>query len=151
MESQANTGSEAPRIVRRAEAAQHPLHGDGAIFRLIYPQTVGSRNLFVGVAHVAPGTAPHVFHEHSVERIGRIELAYAPHFEEFYFVVSGGGSMQWRDPEGTVRESPVEAGDAVYLPPGAMAHRIFNDRDIELTVLYGGTPPATTRETGAEE
>ncbi|MGO9774846.1 MAG: cupin domain-containing protein [Roseiarcus sp.] len=138
-----------PRIVRRSDAQPHPLHGEGTIFRMIYPQTVGSRNLFVGVAQAPPGQAPHVFHRHGVERVGDVELTYAADFEEFYFVVAGSGMMQWRFDDGRVMEAPVSAGDAVYMPPGVVEHRIFNSGDVTLTVLYGGAPPASVRPIGA--
>ena len=49
-----------PRIVRLEQAELHPLHGEGRIRRLIYPGTVGSAKIFVGIAEVAPGEAPHV-------------------------------------------------------------------------------------------
>jgi len=139
---------EEPRIVRSAEAQPHPLHGEGTIKRLIYPQTVGSRNLFIGIAEVGPGRAPHVFHRHGTERIGDTELTYAPEFEEFYFVVEGRGLMQWRQADGAPKEEPVAAGDAIYMPADAMEHRIFNSGTGPLRVLYGGTPPATIRRLG---
>ncbi|MCP5367476.1 MAG: cupin domain-containing protein [Hyphomicrobiales bacterium] len=142
---------EAPRIIRAGTGAAHAFHGDGAITRLIYPDTAGSRKLFIGLADVAPGQAPHVFHRHDREVVGDRELAYADDFEEFYFVVSGRGTMQWIDETGATVEQPVAAGDAVYMPVGVMSHRILNTGDERLTVLYGGTPPAriTPLEPGA--
>ncbi|MCW5751141.1 MAG: cupin domain-containing protein [Alphaproteobacteria bacterium] len=132
----------APRIVRAADAAPHPLHGEGTLFRLIYPATVGSRQLFVGLAVVPPGQAPHVFHRHGVEIVGNTRLEYAPDFEEFYFLVEGRGLMQWKDADGSIAEVEVAAGDAVFMPPGCAEHRIFNSGSATLRVLYGGTPPA---------
>ncbi len=136
-----------PRIVRGAQFAVHALHGEGAIRRAIYPDTVGSARLFVGLAEFEPGTAPHVFHRHGTEIAGepghRRRLTYAPDFEEFYFVVEGRGELQWRFDDGRTCAQPVEAGDAVYFPPGVVEHRIFNTGDRRMRVLYGGTPPAT--------
>ena len=137
---------EEPRIMRAEDGELHPLHGDGAIRRLIYPHTVGSQKLFIGIAEVGPGEAPHVFHRHGTERIGDIELSYADDFEEFYFVVEGAGSMQWKLEDGTLREAPVEAGDAIYMPIDAMEHRVFNSGTGPMRVLYGGTPPASIRK-----
>ncbi|MYF07100.1 MAG: cupin domain-containing protein [Rhodospirillaceae bacterium] len=141
---------EEPRIVRGPEAEVHPLHGEGKIKRLIYPQTVGSQKLFVGIAEVGPGEAPHVFHRHGVERVGNLELTYAEDFEEFYFVVEGSALMQWREADGAGHEVPVSAGDAIYMPVGAAEHRIFNNGTGTLRVLYGGTPPAAIRRLSDE-
>lgn len=132
-----------PRLVRASEGLDHPLHGGGLIRRLLYPANAGTQRLFLGIAEVPPGRAPHVFHRHGTEVIGDLRLTYTPDFEEFYFVVEGGGLMQWREAEGApITESPVTAGDAVYFPPGVMEHRIFNPGPATLRVLYGGTPPA---------
>lgn len=132
-----------PRLVRATEALDHPLHGGGRIRRLLYPANAGTRQLFLGIATVPPGEAPHVFHRHATEVVGDLRLTYAPEFEEFYFVVSGAGLMQWREHDGApVTEAAVAAGDAVYMPPGVMEHRIFNPGPEVLQVLYGGTPPA---------
>lgn len=139
-----------PRLIRAAAAPAHPLHGGGRLRRLIDPATVGSRRLFLGLAIVPPGEAAHVFHRHGSEVVGDLRLTYAPDFEEFYVLVAGRGLMQWREAEGApVAEAEVAAGDAVYLPPGVMEHRIFNPGPAELRVLYGGTPPAAI--TPAEE
>lgn len=141
----------APRIIRQKEAPLHPLHGDGRIRRLIYPVTVGSQALFVGLAQVPPGEAPHVFHKHDRETAGNVELEYAPSFEEFYYVIEGSASMQWKTDDGTLHECPVAAGDAIYMPPGVFAHRIFNSGDSLLRVLYGGTPPARVTPLGVKQ
>lgn len=131
-----------PRIMRASEAKPHDLHGDGRIFRLIYPGTVGSKQLFVGLAVVPPGEAPHVFHTHGVEVVGDTRLEYAPDFEEFYYVVEGNGQMQWKHADGEIAQTPVSAGDSIFMPPGCLAHRIFNSGQSVMRVLYGGTPPA---------
>lgn len=132
----------APRIIRRDEAPLHPLHGEGRIRRLIYPVTVASNALFVGLAEVPPGEAPHVFHKHGREVIGDVEIEYDPAFEEFYYVIEGSASMQWTTDDGSMHEQPVSSGDAIYMPPGVFAHRIFNSGSNTLRVLYGGTPLA---------
>lgn len=131
-----------PRIVRASDAQPHRLHGEGRIFRLLYPDTVGSRQLFIGLAVVPPGEAPHVYHRHGIETIGDKRLEYAPDFEEFYYVVEGRSLMQWRSESGAVTESAVQAGDSVFMPPGCAEHRIFNSGAAVMRVLYGGTPPA---------
>lgn len=133
---------EAPRIIRHHDQPVHPLHGDGRIRRIVYPATVGSVKIFLGIAEVAPGEAPHVFHRHTREVVGGVELSYADDFEEFYYVVAGEGTMQWNTADGARCETPVAAGDAVYFPPGVMEHRILNTGAAMLRVLYGGTPPA---------
>lgn len=131
-----------PTIVRAEDAAPHPLHGNGNIRRLIYPLTVGSERIFIGIAEVPPGEAPHVFHRHGSEVIGDLRLAYAADFEEFYFVIDGEGLMQWKPEAGGLTEVPVRAGDSIYMPPGVVEHRIFNSGKGTLKVLYGGSPPA---------
>jgi mannose-6-phosphate isomerase-like protein (cupin superfamily) len=135
-----------PRIVRSQDFAAHALHGEGTIRRAIYPDTVGSRSLFIGLAEFPPGTAPHVFHRHGTERVGTRRLTYAKDFEEFYFVVDGHGTMQWRTEDGRLFEEPVAPGDAVYMPPGVVEHRVFNSGGSPMRVLYGGTPPALIEE-----
>jgi oxalate decarboxylase/phosphoglucose isomerase-like protein (cupin superfamily) len=136
---------EEPRVIRRNEQQVHPLHGEGRIRRIVYPTTVKSRRIFVGIAEVGPGEAPHVFHRHTREVVGEVELTYADDFEEFYYVVTGEGAMQWKTADGSLREAPVVAGDAVYFPPDVMEHRILNTGRGMLVVLYGGSPPATVR------
>jgi len=131
--------------VKSSAFASHELHGQGAIRRAIYPDTVGSQRLFVGLAEFGSGSAPHVWHRHAVERVGDRELTYSKDFEEFYFVVEGSGEMQWRFDDGTHRAEPVVAGDAVYFPPGVVEHRIFNTGTARMRVLYGGTPPAVVQ------
>ena len=137
-----------PRIVRGEDAPPHALHGDGLIRRLVYPATVGSHRIFVGVAEVPSGRAPHVFHVHGREVHGDTVLEYAPDFEEFYFVVEGAGTMHWKPAGGGLTEVPVKAGDAIYMPPGTVEHRIFNSGEATIRVLYGGSPPATITTEG---
>lgn len=134
--------NEAPRIARLADAPVHQLHGEGSIRKLVYPDTVGSQKLFIGLAIVPPGEAPHVFHRHGVEEHGTTRIEYADEFEEFYFVVAGSGEMQWIEDNGSQTASEVKQGDAIYMPRGCLAHRIFNSGATEMRVLYGGTPPA---------
>ncbi len=140
---------EAPRISRLRDAPLHPLHGEGAIRKLIYPDLTGSDALFVGLAVVPPGQAPHVFHKHEVEIHGTTRIEYSDDFEEFYFVVSGTGEMQWLDETDKQHGERVVAGDAIYMPRDCLSHRIFNTGSKDLHVLYGGTPPA--RITAATE
>jgi oxalate decarboxylase/phosphoglucose isomerase-like protein (cupin superfamily) len=136
-----------PVVIRGADFPGHTLHGEGTIRRAIYPDLTGSARLFVGLAEFGPGQAPHVFHNHGTEVVGaagrRRRLTYAEDFEEFYFVVEGSGEMQWRFADGSARAVTVEAGDAVYFPPGVVEHRIFNSGTSRMRVLYGGTPPAS--------
>jgi mannose-6-phosphate isomerase-like protein (cupin superfamily) len=139
-----------PRIARYRDYPAHALHGEGAIKRAIYPDTVGSERLFVGLAEFPPGTAPHVFHRHDAEVIGGRRISYAPEFEEFYFVVEGSGVMQWKLEHGHLGEAPVAAGDSVYMPPGVVEHRIFNTGEGMMRVLYGGTPPARIETAGSD-
>lgn len=124
-----------PVVVRRAAFGGHALHGEGTLWRAIYPDLAGSRRLFVGLAEFAPGTAPHVFHRHGSEVVGapgaRRRLTYAADFEEFYFVVDGEGELQWRLAAGGECRAPLAQGDAVYFPrrrraPG-LQHRHAHD------------------------
>lgn len=132
-----------PIIVKAEDAKAHPFHGKGGIRRYIYPNTVGSRSLFVGSNDVKPGDSAHHFHRHGVEDLGDATLSYAPDFEEFYFITAGRGSMRWILADGTVVERDVVAGDAVYMPPAVAAHDVFNASETEvLSLIYGGTPPA---------
>jgi mannose-6-phosphate isomerase-like protein (cupin superfamily) len=74
--------------------------------------------------------------------IGDRRLTYAPAFEELCFVVEGRGVMQWELKDGPTIEEPVEAGDPVFMPPGVVEHRIFNNGTGTMRARYGGTPPA---------
>lgn len=150
MDAAGPPASVVPRIVRYRDHVGHALHGEGAIRRIIYPDTVGSARLFIGVAEFGPGTAPHVFHRHGTEVIRGRRLSYAPDFEEFYFVIDGSGMMQWKLEDGRLVEVPVQAGDSVYMPPGVVEHRIFNTGPGLMRVLYGGTPPARVESVAAE-
>lgn len=131
-----------PCIVTRQDQVSHPYHGDGRLKKIIYPNTAGSKKLFLGIAVVPPGEAAHVFHKHEREMHGDRVLEYADDFEEFYFIVCGNGKMQWQIAGEELHESSVEAGDAIYMPIGTCKHRVVNDGDVVMEVLYGGTPLA---------
>lgn len=95
---------------------------DGSRIReLIRPERQGSRRLSLAEATIAPGQAT-LRHRHRQS-------------EEVYFVLSGEGVV-----EVAARQQPVQAGDAVLIPPGA-EHRATCLGDTPLRLLCLCSPP----------
>jgi len=76
----------------------------------------------VELARIAPGATPCPYHLHSQQW-------------EFYFVVSGRGSVRHAD-----GRTPLAPGDAVIFKPGE-PHQLFNDGSEDLTLFVVADNP----------
>ena len=85
-------------------------------------QAAGSRNLYVNIDSVPPGAYSTRFHSHSQQ-------------EEFFYVLSGSGTLRLND-----REQEVTAGDFIAKPGGKMlAHTFYNSGTEPMLILDIGT------------
>ena len=133
-----------PIVIGKGSMNSQPYPGGGIVTKIIYPGTVHSVNLFVGLAETKPGASPHRWHKHTqdTDSSGEYNIVYPEEFEEFYYVLSGKGTVQWKTADGVVHEEPVGKGDTIYFPRGTLEHQLLNTGQTKFTVLYGGTPPA---------
>jgi NAD(P)-dependent dehydrogenase (short-subunit alcohol dehydrogenase family)/mannose-6-phosphate isomerase-like protein (cupin superfamily) len=88
---------------------------------LVSPWTAGSRNLWVGMSEIDPGSSSNR-HSHQSE--------------ECFFVVDGSGTVEVGD-----ERERIAAGSLVLVPPD-VPHRLVNDRrDCTLRILCCAAPP----------
>ena len=96
--------------------------------RLVYPQTLGSKNFVIGIDFLGPG-------EEMREPKGHP-------FEEAYFVLEGKGQTMIKG-----EKSPVELEKylSLYFPPW-VGHETRNTGDGPLVILYVSAPPPTAKD-----
>ena len=97
---------------------------------LAAPWTVGSRNLWVGLSEVDPGSSsnPHSHEEN----------------EEILYVVSGGGYVHVND-----EREAIGPGSVIVIPPGS-THRLENPGNEVLKVLCSVSPAFKKEDFEAE-
>lgn len=115
--------------------------GNGLLTRIITPDTVDSVNLYVGIGECAPGDSPHGWHKHTRDSMPEAEYIYPEGFEEFYYVIRGTGTIQWKTPDGKIHEEVAAEGDTIFMPANVAEHQVLNTGEDTLTVLYGMSPP----------
>lgn len=131
-----------PSVIRRRELTTVRLSaGNALLTRIIWPESGISSKLFLGIAECTPGDSPHRWHVHTRDSVPEAEYIYPKGFEEFYYVVRGSATLQWKAPDGTIHEEPASEGDTIYMPPDVMEHQVLNTGKETLTVFYGMTPP----------
>ena len=134
------------RILRWNEIERRPLpateESAGWMKRIIYPPHVTSKGTFMGVAEVNPGYSPHRWHTHTTDKAKGYEVEYPKDFEEFYYIISGTGIVQWKDEKGKAKEEKVSTGDTVFFPVGVPEHQIFNNGSEKMVIVFGGSPTA---------
>jgi len=127
-----------PKIIREDEGKQLELPGGGYGRRMISGPV--SQKMALGIIYVDRGNSPHRWHSHDdSDKSGDYEIHYPEGFEEGYIIVQGGGVVQWKE-EGEIREVKVNAGDAVYFPPGVVESQLLNNTNKPLIVVYGFAP-----------
>lgn len=67
--------------------------------RIIYPHKIPAKGFAFGFGEVSPGKSLHLWHKHK-----GLEVIYAPGFEELYYILKGSGAVQWKEPNGEVKE-----------------------------------------------
>lgn len=134
------------RVLKWNEVPANPLPATGAeagwMKRIIYPPHLITKGTFMGVAEVQSGFSPHRWHTHTSDKAAGYEVQYPENFEEFYYVVSGNGVVQWKDKKGIVQEEKVSAGDTIFFPVGVPEHQLFNNGSEKMVIVFGGSPTA---------
>ncbi len=134
------------KIIRSQQIEAAPLPGVGVqsagwIKRVIYPPHVITKGSFLGVSEFNPGYSVHRWHNHIRDQAEGFEVVYPDNFEEIYYIVSGSGVIQWKNPEGTIEEEKVGPGDAMFMPDRSVEHQLFNNGSEKMVVIYCGCPP----------
>jgi mannose-6-phosphate isomerase-like protein (cupin superfamily) len=127
---------------RDIESRSHPADGENAgwIKRIIYPPHIITKGTFMGIGEVNPGYSPHRWHTHTSDKAEGYEVVYPNDFEEFYYIVSGNGVVQWKAEDGKIKEEKVSAGDAIFFPVGVAEHQLFNNGTEKIVMVFGGSP-----------
>ncbi len=92
------------------------LRDDGR-WKSLIDKEKGSKDLFLGIGWLKPGEI-HLLHHHT-------------NASEFYYILEGTATVTSGD-----EVQKVRAGTAIYIPAGD-EHRIVNDGNHELTILFG--------------
>ncbi len=91
------------------------------IKHLAAPWTMGTRNLWLGVSKVDPGSSSNE-HSHDDQ-------------EEIFYVIAGHGRIRVGG-----EEEPIEPGSCIYIPMNT-PHQLINTADETLKVLSVASPP----------
>ncbi len=94
---------------------------DQGCWKSLIDKQKGSRDLVLGMGWMKPGEV-HLLHHH-------IDAS------EFYYILEGSATITIAD-----EEVKAESGTAIYIPAGDK-HRIVNDGERELVVLFGYSKP----------
>lgn len=108
---------------------------------MIFPDRVNTKRSFFSIAEVNPGYTPHRWHTHVSDRGESYEVTYDEDFEEFYYIVSGKGIIQWEEKSETVKEVEVSAGDTIFMPAVVPEHQLFNNDNEKILMIGAGGPP----------
>jgi putative monooxygenase len=90
------------------------------IKHLAAPWTVGTRNIWMGVSKVDPGSSSSL---HSHDDV-----------EEIFFVISGHGKIRVGN-----EEEEIEPGSCIYIPTGS-PHQLINPGDETLKIVASASP-----------
>lgn len=106
---------------------EHEVRGDRfdppharTIKHLAAPWTLGTRNIWMGISKVDPGSSSSL-HSHD-------------NAEEIFYVVSGYGRIRVDDDE-----EAIEPGSCIYISPGS-SHQLINTGDETLKVIASASP-----------
>jgi len=129
-----------PKIVRAEEVQPQNIRGLGKEAGQIR-RIIATDKLFFNVDEVSPGFSPHHWHTHTQYRTASHEVEYPADFEEFYFILSGRGVIQWKGESGEIREQEVGPGDTIHMPPGIVEHQLLNNGSETIRLAVVGVPP----------
>jgi mannose-6-phosphate isomerase-like protein (cupin superfamily) len=132
------------KIVKADEVQPQNIRGFGKAAGQVR-RLIATEKLFFDVDDVSPGFSPHHRHTHGKYRADGVEAEYPADFDEIYFILRGGGVMQWKTESGEVREQEVRPGDTIHMPPGVLEHQRLNNgpEKIRLAAI-GVAPPRRT-------
>ena len=102
---------------------------------------IASDSFFFNVDEIAPGYSPHHWHKHDQYTHEGVKVEYPSNFEEFYFVLSGKGVIQWKTESGEVKEQQVGPGDTMHMPPDVVEHQLLNNGTENIRIAVVGVPP----------
>jgi oxalate decarboxylase/phosphoglucose isomerase-like protein (cupin superfamily) len=132
------------KVVRFEDVEPDTLLGDaggGYMKRIIYPHLVAAKGFAFGFAEVPPGKSLHPWHNHAGYKAKGLEVVYAPGFEELYFIIKGSGVVQWKEPDGEVKEKSVGERDTILFCEGVPEHQVLNTGNENMLLTYIGCPP----------
>jgi oxalate decarboxylase/phosphoglucose isomerase-like protein (cupin superfamily) len=134
------------RVIKCSDIEPDPLPGftgkeAGIMRRMVYPHTVGTKQLFFGITEINPGYSPHRWHRHTHDESEGYAADYSKIFEGVYYIISGSGVAQWKTEDGQIKEIKVSAGDAVYFPPDVAEHQVLNNGTEKMVITMCGSPP----------
>ena len=115
--------------------------GLGYMKRIIYPHKVPAKGFAFGFAEVPPGKSLHRWHKHTGDKVKGLEVVYHPDFEELYFILKGSGAVQWKEPNGEVKEQSVGEKDTILFSEGVPEHQVLNTGSENMVVVFVGCPP----------
>jgi mannose-6-phosphate isomerase-like protein (cupin superfamily) len=128
------------KVIKADEVQPQNLRGlpkeAGQIQRIIVTE-----KFHLNIDEVSPGYSPHHWHRHTKYTAEGVEVEYAADFEEFYLVLSGRGTIQWKTEDGGVDEREVGPGDTIYMPAGVIEHQLLNNGTEKLRIAVVGVPP----------
>lgn len=133
-----------PRIVRSDEVQPQNIRGLGKEAGQI-KKIITTEKLFFNVDEVSPGFSPHHWHTHTKYKAEGYEVEYPGDFEEIYFILSGGGVIQWKTESGGSREQEVGPGDTIHMSAGVVEHQLLNNGTEKLRLAVVGVPPPRRR------
>lgn len=133
-----------PKIVRSDEVQPQNIRGLAKEVGQV-KKIIATEKYFFNVAEVNPGFSPHHWHRHTKYRAGGYEVEYPGDFEEFYFILSGRGIIQWKTESGEVREQEVGPGDTIHTPAGVVEHQLLNNSTEKIRLAVVGVPPPRRR------
>ena len=128
------------KVIKAADVPVQNLRGlpkeAGQIQRVIVTE-----KFHLNIDEVSPGYSPHHWHRHTKYTADGVEVEYAADFEEFYLVLSGRGTIQWKTEGGGTDEREVGPGDTIYMPAGVVEHQLLNNGTEKLRIAVVGVPP----------
>ncbi len=129
-----------PKIVRSDEVQPQNIRGFGIEAGQV-KKIIATEKYFFNIDEVSPGFSPHHWHQHTKYQAEGYEVEYPGDFEEFYFILSGRGVIQWKTENGEIREQEVGPGDTIHTPAGVVEHQLLNNGNEKLRLAVVGVPP----------
>lgn len=147
--------AKAPIVFKKADLDLQPIAFGGkegdAGWWTTHVNTPISKEMLMGIAIVNPGFGAHAWHVHTFDRKENkgmdiaVEVYYPKSgdewtFEEFYYIVSGNGVVQWETKDGKIEQKEIGPGDTVFYPRGVAKHQVFNNGKEQMFIVYAGYP-----------
>ncbi len=134
-----------PKILKLDEIESRPLFGsegfhEGWIKRIVYHPYVDTKKVYVGMLEVNPGFYAHRWHTHTSDRSKDSQLVFSEDYLEIYHLVSGRGTVQWKNKDGRIEERTAVSGDTIYFPVGMPEHQFINSGTEKIRLIIVGVP-----------